>query len=204
MRFFGIISVVLLYLFPACYSLIQGGSSQLCHRRLLTTRFASVYKGESIAAFEELKVPTNKGIFFVDLSEDVRRIVKESGVTEGTVNILSRHTTTSITINEMEGRLVDDSRQFLLKLVPPDYPYLHNDLHLRQGPPGWPGGDEAWRNLEPINAHSHLINMILGNSETVPIHNGEIQIGTWQSIILVELDGPRTRSIAVQVNGIKA
>jgi hypothetical protein len=41
-------------------------------------------------------------------------------------------------------------------------PYLHNDLHLREGPPGWPGGNEAWRAQEPINAHSHLISMLLG------------------------------------------
>lgn len=59
-----------------------------------------------------------------------------SGITEGVVTVLSRHTTCGITINEMEGRLVDDVRQWLLKLAPPEYPYLHNDLHLRSGPPG--------------------------------------------------------------------
>ena len=129
--------------------------------------------------------------------------MKESGVTEGHVSILSRHTTTSITINEMESRLVDDARQFLLKLVPPAYPYLHNDLHLRSGPPEWPGGDEAWRAQEPINCHSHLLNMVLGASECVPIGEGELMIGTWQSIIMVELDGPRTRNIAISVSGVK-
>ena len=59
-----------------------------------------------------------------------------SGITEGVVTVLSRHTTCGITINEMEGRLVDDVRQWLIKLAPPEYPYLHNDLHLRSGPPG--------------------------------------------------------------------
>ena len=165
---------------------------------------ATLYQGSAVAAFEELIVPTNKGIFFVDISADIRRIVKESGITEGTVTVLSRHTTTSITINEMEGRLVDDSRQFLLKLAPSDYPYLHNDLHLRKGPPGWPGGDEAWRQQEPVNAHSHLLNMLLGSSESIPVHKGEIQIGKWQSVILVELDGPRDRSVSVSVHGIKS
>jgi hypothetical protein len=63
-------------------------------------------------------------------------IVDKSGMTEGQVAVLSQHTTTAITVNEMEGRLVDDVRQYLVKLAPPSYPYLHNDLHLRSGPPG--------------------------------------------------------------------
>lgn len=61
----------------------------------------------------------------------VRDIVTKSGCKEGIVTVLSRHSTVSVTINEMEGRLVDDTRQFLLKLAPPEYPYLHNDLDFR-------------------------------------------------------------------------
>ena len=89
--------------------------------------------------FRELEYETLSGIHLTDLTTDVRAIVKESGIREGTVSVLSRHTTCAITINEMEERLVDDARQFLLKLCPPGYPYLHNDLHLRSGPPDWPG-----------------------------------------------------------------
>ena len=85
----------------------------------------------------------------------------------------------------MEGRLVDDLRQYLLKLVPADYPYLHNDLHLRKGPANWPGGDEAWRLQEPINAHSHIISMLMGITASIPVHNGDLMLGTWQSVILV-------------------
>ncbi len=55
-------------------------------------------------------------------------MLKKSECTEGVVTVFSRHSTVSVTINEMEGRLVDDTRQFLLKLAPPSYPYLHNDL----------------------------------------------------------------------------
>lgn len=54
---------------------------------------------------------------------------------------------------------------------------------------------------EPENAHSHLLSMVLGNTETVPVSGGEIVTGTWQSIILVELDGPRKRTVGVQVVG---
>lgn len=57
--------------------------------------------------------------------------ITEAGVQEGWVNVVSRHTTTAVTLNECESRLMDDVRQFLLKLAPPSYPYLHNDIHLR-------------------------------------------------------------------------
>lgn len=153
--------------------------------------------------YEELGVDTKKGIFLVDLTPLLRAALKSSGITEGVVTVLSRHTTTAITINEMEGRLVDDIRQYLLRLAPPDYPYLHNDLHLRNGPPGWPGGDEAWRAQEPVNAHSHLLTMLLGSSASVPVHCGDLKIGTWQSVILAEMDGPRTRTVAVQITGTR-
>lgn len=105
------------------------------------------------------------------------------------MTVLSRHSTVSVIIQEMEGRFVDDARQFLVKLAPPLYPYLHNDLdyrfvtaskhkcikiliyaygklyNTRVGPPNWPGGDAAWRAFratQPVNAHSHLIAMCLG------------------------------------------
>ena len=73
---------------------------------------------EHVSIYEELQVPTLLGIYLVDITSDIRRIVAASGIDSGVVTILSRHTTTAITINEMEGRLVDDTRQFLLKLVP--------------------------------------------------------------------------------------
>ena len=98
---------------------------------------------------------------------------------------------------------MDDVRQFLRKLAPPEYPYLHNDLHLREAPDGWPGGWEAWAAQEPENCHSHLLSMLLGNSETVPVVDGKLTIGTWQSVMLVELDGPRNRTVGVQVVGLK-
>eukprot|EP01038_Epipyxis_sp_PR26KG_P006654 gene6654-9135_t len=152
---------------------------------------------------EFIEIDSLKGICLVDITPQIRETIKKSGVVNGMVNVLSLHTTTAITINEMESRLVDDTRQFLLKLAPPDYPYLHNDLHVRKGPPGWPGGDDAWRAQEPINAHSHLLTMILGSSETLPINDSKLVIGTWQSVIMVEMDGPRKRKIAIQINGGK-
>ena len=93
--------------------------------------------------YSELSIPTLKGIHFTDITPMLHEAIKESEVKNGLISVLTKHTTTAITINEMEGRLVDDARQFFLQLVPPAYPYLHNDIHLRNGPPGWPGGDEV-------------------------------------------------------------
>ena len=103
--------------------------------------------------------------------------------------MLSRHTTTAVVINEAEPRLLDDIRLWLRRLAPPSDPYLHNDLHLRDAPDGWPGGWGAWAAQEPANAHSHLLSIALGNSECVPVAGGALALGTWQSVLLVELDG---------------
>ena len=76
----------------------------------------------------------------VDITKEIRAIVEKTQVQEGVVTVLSKHSTVSVTINEMEPRLVDDTKQFVYKLAPPNHPYLHNDLDFRAGPPDWPGG----------------------------------------------------------------
>ena len=209
------------------------------------------------------------------------------------VNVISRHTTTAVTINEWESRLVRDVRAWLLKLAPPDdrsaigrddgtgsssaarirtnrgdavdgtwrvrgtCRYLHNDIHLRPDSDdererclenGWdvddPASLAAWRAQEPINAHSHLGAMLLGSSESIPVArarrpsrprrgrrslgaaaaprrrrdsssranvvernaaasqvDGAMVLGQWQSVMLVDLDGPRPRKVGVQLLG---
>jgi hypothetical protein len=104
-----------------------------------------------VTTYEEIKCQTLNGIHLSNITPQIKESIRKSGVIEGVVTVISRHTTAAITINELENRLVDDTRQFLLKLVPPSYPYLHNDLHLRDGPLDWPGGNEAWRAQEPVN-----------------------------------------------------
>jgi len=141
--------------------------------------------------YKEIAVSTQESIAVCDISEDVSAVVKDSGVLEGTVTITSLHTTCAVSVNENEERLFDDMRNFLLKLAPPNNSYKHNDLHLRVNiPPD-----------EPENAHSHLIAMMLGNSEVITVHTGKLALGRYQSILLLELDGPRQRRLAVQVMG---
>ena len=98
---------------------------------------------ESVAYYKEVTIESLKGIHFTDITPHIRQAINDCGVYGGQANIISKHTTAAITINELESRLVDDTRQYLLKLAPAAYPYLHNDLHLRSGPPNWPGGDEV-------------------------------------------------------------
>ncbi len=149
-------------------------------------------------------------------------------MTHGSINILSRHTTTALTINERESRLAQDMEEYFLSLAPPDerssasesakqgIRYKHNDIDLRPESEeeqercrenGWNIDMEeelkAWRDQEPINAHSHLLSMLLGSSETIPVVDGKMVIGQWQSILLVDLDGPRDRTVGIQFHGYK-
>lgn len=161
---------------------------------------------EFMTHYEEIEIQTNDGMSVHDITKQIEVVVEWSGCLEGTVTILSRHSTLSVSINEMEGRLVDDIRQYFLTLAPPTMPYLHNDLDYRVGPDDWPGGDEAWRDFrrtQPGNTHSHLIAMMLGTSESIPISEGVMQKGKYQSVLVADMDGPKTRKIAVQITGGK-
>lgn len=140
---------------------------------------------------EDITVKTNKGIHLHDISDHVKVIIKASGIKNGFITVNSKHTTTAITINEFESRLMDDVRLFFHKLIPESDKYLHNDIHLRDCPQD-----------EPENAHSHLASMLLGNTESIILQEGEMQLGKWQSIILIELDGSRDRTVGVQVMGV--
>lgn len=157
-----------------------------------------------ITNYKEISIPTSTGISVIDITSHIQQILQESSCQEGIVTICSKHSTVAISINEMESRLVDDIRQYFLKLVPPEYPYLHNDLEFRLGPNDWPGGDKAWRifrSTQPPNAHAHLIAMLLGTTETIPIHQGQLQIGKYQNILVIDSDGPKTRTIGIQITG---
>ena len=121
-------------------------------------------------------VSTDDRLQVIDVTENVRSEIPER--TTGTATVFSRHTTTGVTINEAEGRLLDDFERALSDLVT-DSGWAHDAIDA--------------------NADSHVRSMLLGPSETVPIRNGELQLGTWQSILLVECDGPRSRTVEVVV-----
>jgi len=137
-----------------------------------------------------LTISTDDSIGLYDMTDSIQDFIDTQKIRAGQVLIFSRHTTTAIAINEYEERLLTDIKAYLRKLAPPEDKYLHNDLHLRVVPPD-----------EPENAHSHLMAMTLSTSEVVPIVEGKLALGTYQSIIFIELDGPRERTLFVQVTG---
>lgn len=146
--------------------------------------------GVMASYYQCITVQTGASFEVIDVTRMVQGCVEASSITEGIIVISSLHTTVAVTVNENEARLFDDMREHFLRLVPPDSRYRHNDIHLRDCPPD-----------EPENAHAHLIAMMLGNSETLPVHLGRLGLGRWQSLLLVELDGPRPRQVAVQIVG---
>lgn len=137
-----------------------------------------------------LELDTPAGVALLDLTPRLRELVAASGIANGLAMVTSRHTTTAITLNENEPRLLADAQAFFEKIAPAGNRYLHNDIHLRDCPPD-----------EPQNAHAHLLAMLLGSSESVAVVDGGLDLGTWQSVLLVELDGPRRRSVSLRVIG---
>lgn len=137
-----------------------------------------------------IELETGEGISLHDLMPSLKDAVEQSGIADGFVTVTSQHTTTAITINENEERLLLDVKSFLTRLIPPQDRYLHNDIALRDCPED-----------EPENAHSHLAAMLLGSSELITLARGELVLGQYQSVMLCELDGPRRRKVNVRVYG---
>ena len=135
-------------------------------------------------------IKTGEGISITNLNDDINNAIRHSGITDGFAIISSRHTTTAICINEYEERLLDDISAWLTKLAPADDKYLHNDISQRDCPPD-----------EPENAHSHLMAMLMGSSETIPVSSRKLALGEYQSVLLFDLDGPRERTVNIQIIG---
>lgn len=137
-----------------------------------------------------IEVETDTGINIYNITPEIEKLIASTGIHNGQVLVFSRHTTTALAINEDEERLLKDVKVFLRKLAPESERYLHNDLHLRDVPED-----------EPMNAHSHLMAMMLSTSEVVPIVDGKLALGTYQSVLFFELDGPRKRTVFCQLSG---
>jgi len=137
-----------------------------------------------------IRLRTREGIGFINLTDQIKRLVGQSKVRNGTVNVSVRHTTAGIRINENEKRLFEDMSLFLEKIAPKKTRYLHDDVHLRDCPPN-----------ERLNGHAHLKSLILNTTESVPIMDGNMALGTWQNVFFIELDGTRNREIFIQIIG---
>jgi secondary thiamine-phosphate synthase enzyme len=137
-----------------------------------------------------IEIETEPKITIYNITPQIQDFLVSTSIKNGQILVFSRHTTTALAINENEVRLLEDIKAFLQKLAPESDSYLHNDLHLRDVPAD-----------EPINAHSHLMAMMLTTSEIIPVVDGKLALGTWQSVLFFELDGPRKRTVFVQISG---
>jgi secondary thiamine-phosphate synthase enzyme len=137
-----------------------------------------------------VELETPEGISIYNITPQIEEFMASTQIDNGQVVVFSQHTTTALAINEYESRLLDDIKVYLKKLAPPGDLYLHNDLHLRIVPPD-----------EPMNAHSHLMAMTLSTSEVIPIVDAKLALGTWQSVLFFDLDGPRRRTVLLQISG---
>ena len=131
---------------------------------------------------------------FLDLTDDLRRAVKDSGVTEGCAVAFCTHTTATLLINEWEDGALDDVRARLEQLVPADVAYSHDDLERRT--------QNLQEGHERPNGRSHVTQMHLGgSSHAIPVSAGEPLLGRWQRLILLELDEPKERRVFFHVFG---
>jgi len=140
-----------------------------------------------------IRQQTRNEFDFIDLTAIVADHVKRSAIECGMVNIQTRHTTTAIIVNEHEPMLLEDLKDLLKRLAPREARYRHDDLDLRtlHVLPG-----------EPANGHSHARALMLGTAECLNIVDGRLSLGRWQRVFLVELDGPRERTVSINVMGM--
>src|SRR6185437_3128663 len=129
---------------------------------------------------------TNDRLQLINITDRINEIVRKSGVRDGLVHLQSLHTTTSVFLNEWQDALLQDVRKFLDDLVKREAYWRHND--------------PEFSDCERQNADSHLRGMLMGQTLCLQVRNSAVLLGTWQTIILAEFDGPRSRSMSILVS----
>ncbi len=149
-------------------------------------------KEEGIMKFlsQTFMIRTERGPQFIDITERIEEVARQSGVSNGFAVVFSKHTTAAIRINENEPALLSDMERMLEGIAPSRAQYQHNEfVHAFSD------------NGEHPNGHSHCQHLLLGASEAVPIVDGRLLVGQWQRIFLIELDRARDREVVVQFVG---
>ena len=126
-----------------------------------------------------IKINTNKNFEIIDITSKINELID---VENGIISIFSKHSTSAIVVNENESGLLNDLEFTLDNLITDKFTYQHDRI------------DD--------NAKSHLKSFLLSSSECLPIKNGRLDLGTWQSVFFIELDGPRHgRTISLTIMG---
>jgi secondary thiamine-phosphate synthase enzyme len=134
---------------------------------------------------EELQVSSSKRTEVIEITRDVEKIVEKSDIKNGICQIFLTHATAGLILQETESGLIRDIEKGIKKLFPQGAGYEHDKI------------DD--------NADSHLASGFIGQSRSIPIKNGQMVRGTWQNILVLELDGPRSRrTVFVTIIGEKS
>jgi secondary thiamine-phosphate synthase enzyme len=164
-------------------------------RTILQARREAMARAEApVARFhtDALEYETTAAPEFIDITDDIARIIATAGVHTGQVAVFSQHTTAAIKINENEPLLLRDLARLLREVAPPNAYYEHNDFSVRT---------VNMNEDECANGHAHCQHLFLSASETIPVIDGEMALGQWQRVFLIELDHPRMRRVLVSVVG---
>jgi secondary thiamine-phosphate synthase enzyme len=140
---------------------------------------------------KRFRFETKHATEFVDITDRLRAEVRQAGMQMGRLHLQSLHTTLGLAVNENEPLLLRDFEGLLNRLAPANADYEHDDFARRF--------DIAVD--EPINGHAHCRQLLLTGFATLLVEDGELVLGRWQSVFAVELDGPRHRELAIQLDG---
>jgi secondary thiamine-phosphate synthase enzyme len=149
---------------------------------------AAVAQGGLVVRADTIGIVTQERVQLVDLTALISEVVRSTGVKEGLVSVWSLHTTCAVFINETQAALHADIKAFLEQVIAREGQWRHND--------------PAHSDCDRMNADSHLRAMLLGHSLALQVSGGEIVLGQWQRVLAAELDGPRDRSIRLQIIGV--
>ena len=139
----------------------------------------------------EIKIATTTQFEIVDITSEVKKILDKSKIQNGLVVVFSPHTTAAVRINHNEQLLKQDIMKMLYRIAPVDLSYAHDFFEVRtQVKPD-----------ERSNGAAHVKAFLLGESESIPLTDGNLDLGARQSIFFVELDGGRKRRVVVQIVG---
>ena len=163
-------------------------SSTVTVREKPVEEVASATSGGLTIHGETIIISTDSRVELVDLTKQIMEFARKFNIKEGLVSLWSMHTTCALFINEFQTALLSDIKRFLEQMVARDAEYMHND----------PNHSDCDR----MNADSHLRAMLLGHSLTLQVSGGEAVLGQWQRVLMAELDGPRARSLRLQIVGI--
>jgi secondary thiamine-phosphate synthase enzyme len=140
---------------------------------------------------KRLRFETRRATEFVDITDLLRQEVRLAGMRMGRLHLQSLHTTLGLAVNENEPLLLRDFAKMLERIAPVGAGYEHDDFARRV--------DVAVG--EPVNGHAHVRQLLLTGFATLLVEEGDLVLGRWQSIFAVELDGPRHRELALQLDG---